>query len=577
MEKLLFLDKQFVGGIELDYKALIAEKIGAALDIEPLEVERLIEIPPRQEMGDFAFPCFQLAKTLRKAPNMIAAELKEKLDIEEIDRVEVLGPYVNFFLNKSIFLKGIVEKILHEQDSYGSSDEGEGKTVIVEYSSPNIAKPFHVGHLFTTVLGNSLSKIFAFLGYDALSHNHLGDWGTQFGKLIYAYENWVDEEKLEASPIEELNRIYVKFHEEALKDPTLDDEARRHFKNLEEGREYEVALWKEFRELSLNVFKRVYDELGVKFDSYDGESFYGDKMDEVVEILEREKLLVESSGAKVVMLDEFNMPPTIIKKADGATIYATRDLAAAIYRKRTYDFYKNIYVVGTPQTLHFQQVFKTLELAGFEWAKDCVHVGFGIVKFPGKMMSSRKGDVVLLDDLLQKAVEAAGDIITEKNPNLEDKEMVAKKVGIGAIIFTYLKNSREKDIIFDWDEILSFDGETGPYVQYTYARAKSIIRKNEATVPADLTLLSSQEEFELAKTLEGFHQAVVTAKEKYEPSVITRYVLQVAKDFNKFYNNCNISTSEEDVKAARLDLVMATTLVLKNALGLLGIETVEEM
>lgn len=561
----------------MDYKALIAEKIGMTLEIDPKEVGKLLEVPPRQEMGDFAFPCFQLAKTLRKAPNMIAMELKEKLHVEEIDKIEVMGPYVNFFLNKSIFLKGIVEKILEEKEGFGSSDEGKGKTVIVEYSSPNIAKPFHVGHLFTTVLGSSLSKIFAFLGYDTLSHNHLGDWGTQFGKLIYAYEKWVDQDQLKATPIEELNRIYVKFHEEALEDPTLDDEARRHFKNLEEGREYEVTLWKEFRELSLKVFKRVYAELGVKFDSYDGESFYGDKMDEVVEILEKEKLLVESNGAKVVMLDEYNMPPTIIKKADGATIYATRDLAAALYRKRTYDFYKNIYVVGTPQSLHFKQVFKTLELAGFEWAKDCVHVGFGLVKFPGKMMSSRKGDVVLLDDLLKKAIVTAEDIITEKNPNLKNKQDVAKKVGIGAIIFTYLKNTREKDIIFDWDEILSFDGETGPYVQYTYARAKSILRKNQASVVTDLTVLSSAEEFELAKTLEGFHQAVQIAKDKYEPSVITRYVLQVAKDFNKFYNNCNITSSPEDIKAARLDLVLATTMVLKNALKLLGIETVEEM
>ncbi len=561
----------------MDYKALIAGKIGAALDIDQREVEKLLEIPPRQEMGDFAFPCFQLAKTLRKAPNVIAAELKEKLQVVEIDRIEVMGPYVNFFLDKSIFLKGIVEKILLEKDSYGSSNEGEGKTVIVEYSSPNIAKPFHVGHLFTTVLGSSLSKIFAFLGYDTLSHNHLGDWGTQFGKLIYAYEKWVDQDQLKETPIEELNRIYVKFHEEALEDPTLDDEARRHFKNLEDGREYEVNLWREFRALSLEVFKRVYDELGVKFDSFDGESFYGDKMDEVVEILQTKELLVESNGAKVVMLEEYNMPPTIIKKADGATIYATRDLAAAIYRKRTYDFYKNIYVVGTPQSLHFKQVFKTLELAGFEWAKDCVHVGFGLVKFPGKMMSSRKGDVVLLDDLLSKAVVTAEDIITEKNPSLKEKEEVAKKVGIGAIIFTYLKNSREKDIIFDWDEILSFDGETGPYVQYTYARAKSILRKNQSSISSDLTVLNTTEEFELAKTLEGFHQAVEVAKEKYEPSVVTRYVLQVAKDFNKFYNNCNITSSAEDVKAARLDLVLATTMVLKNALRLLGIETVEEM
>ena len=565
------------GGRNLDYKKLIADSISSALEIEAEDVLKSIEIPPKQEMGDFAFPCFQLAKKLRKAPNMIAADLKEKLDIPEIERVEVLGPYVNFFLNKSIYLEGVVQKVLEDQADYGSSEFGEGKTVIVEYSSPNIAKPFHVGHLFTTVIGNSLSRIFKFQGFHTERINHLGDWGTQFGKLISGYERWVDKEKLQKSPIEELNRIYVKFHEEAEKDPSLDDEARQHFKNLEDGKEYEYNLWKEFRELSLMVFERVYRELGVEFDSYAGESFYGDKMDEVVDILEEKGILTESNGAKVVMLDDYNMPPTIIKKADGATIYATRDLAAAIYRKRTYDFHKNIYVVGTPQALHFKQVFKTLSLAGFEWADDCVHVGFGLVKFPGKMMSSRKGDVVLLDDLLKEAVVTAEKIIHDKNPNLVDKENVARKVGIGAIIFTYLKNSREKDIIFNWDEILSFDGETGPYVQYTYARAKSILRKNEKPEQADLTLLSTQEEFELSKTLEGFGNAVKVAMEKYEPSVITRYVLQVAKDFNKFYNNCQINSAEAELKKARLQLVEATTIVIRNALELLGIETVEEM
>lgn len=561
----------------MDYKELIAGNISSLLEIEKDDVLRLLEVPPRQEMGDYAFPCFQLAKTLRKAPNMIAGELKEKLVIHEIERIEVMGPYVNFFLDKRVFLEGVVSKVISQGASYGSSDHGEDKTVIVEYSSPNIAKPFHVGHLFTTVIGNSLSRIYKFQGYQVERINHLGDWGTQFGKLISGYERWVDKERLLQSPIEELNRIYVKFHEEAEKDPSLNDEARLHFKNLEDGVEYEYNLWKEFRELSLMVFERVYKELGVEFDSYAGESFYGDKMDEVVEILDREGILTESNGAKVVMLDEYNMPPTIIKKADGATIYATRDLAAAIYRKRTYDFHKNIYVVGTPQSLHFKQVFKTLSLAGFQWAEDCVHVGFGLVKFPGKMMSSRKGDVVLLDDLLKEAVLTAEKIILEKNPNLKDKEAVARKVGIGAIIFTYLKNSREKDIIFDWDEILSFDGETGPYVQYTYARAKSILRKNEAPETSDLTLLDTQEEFELSKTLEGFGDAVKHAMDKYEPSVITRYVLQVAKDFNKFYNNCPINSAEENLKKARLQLVLATTMVISNALGLLGIETVEEM
>lgn len=561
----------------MDYKAVIANKISSVLNIGQEDVMRLLEIPPRPEMGDYAFPCFSLAKTLRKAPNAIASELKDQLQIKEVERIEVLGPYLNFFLDKTEFLSGAVSEILSKREAFGHSDTGEGKTVLVEYSSPNIAKPFHVGHLFTTVIGNSLSRIFKSQGYKTERINHLGDWGTQFGKLISGYERWVDLEKLKETPIEELNRIYVKFHEEAEKEPSLNDEARAHFKNLEDGKEYEVKLWKEFRELSLMVFERVYKELGVEFDSYAGESFYGDKMDEVVDILEEKGILTESNGAQVVMLDEYNMPPTIIKKADGATIYATRDLAAAIYRKRTYDFYKNIYVVGTPQSLHFRQVFKTLELAGFEWAKDCVHVGFGLVKFPGKMMSSRKGDVVLLDDLLKEAVITAEKIILDKNPNLKEKEDVARKVGIGAIIFTYLKNGREKDIIFDWDEILSFDGETGPYVQYTYARAKSILRKNDTYHDADLTVLTGTEEFELSKTLASFSNAVTQAMEKYEPSVITRYVLQVAKDFNKFYNNCPINSAETSLKKARLQLVEATTVVIKNALALLGIETVEEM
>lgn len=561
----------------MDYKASIAKKISSVLNIGQEDVMRLLEIPPRPEMGDYAFPCFSLAKTLRKAPNAIASELKDQLEIKEVERIEVLGPYLNFFLDKREFLSGAVREILEKGEAYGRTETGEGKTVIVEYSSPNIAKPFHVGHLFTTVIGNSLSRIYKSQGYQTVRINHLGDWGTQFGKLISGYERWVDLEKLKETPIEELNRIYVKFHEEADKEPSLNDEARAHFKNLEDGKEYEVKLWKEFRELSLMVFERVYKELGVEFDSYAGESFYGDKMDEVVDILEEKGILTESNGAQVVMLDEYNMPPTIIKKADGATIYATRDLAAAIYRKRTYDFHKNIYVVGTPQSLHFRQVFKTLELAGFEWAKDCVHVGFGLVKFPGKMMSSRKGDVVLLDDLLKEAVVTAEKIILDKNPNLKDKEEVAHKVGIGAIIFTYLKNGREKDIIFDWDEILSFDGETGPYVQYTYARAKSIIRKNDTYSDADLTVLTGTEEFELSKTLASFSNAVTQAMEKYEPSVITRYVLQVAKDFNKFYNNCPINSAETSIKKARLQLVDATTVVIKNALALLGIETVEEM
>ncbi|MDU1855899.1 MAG: arginine--tRNA ligase, partial [Clostridium baratii] len=423
------------------------------VDLEIEDIKKLIEIPPKSDMGDFAFPCFQLARVMRKAPNMIAEELASKLNKEGFERIENLGPYVNFFVDKEAFTKNAIETVLTEGEDYGKSNIGEGKTVCVEYSSPNIAKPFHVGHLFSTSIGNSLYKLFKEEGYDVVGINHLGDWGTQFGKLISAYNRWVDEEALEKDAISELLRIYVKFHDEAEKDPSLVDEGRMHFKRLEEGAEEETALWKRFRELSLKEFNRVYDLLGIKFDSLAGEAFYNDKMQVVIDELKEKNLLTESNGAQVVMLDEYNMPPCIVLKGDGATIYATRDLAAANYRKNTYDFDKCVYVVGTPQALHFKQVFKTLELAGKDWAKDCVHVGFGLVKFADGGMSTRKGKVVLLDDLLSEAVSKTLEIINEKNPELENKEEVAKKIGIGAVIFTYLKNSREKDIIFDWKEI----------------------------------------------------------------------------------------------------------------------------
>ena len=561
----------------MDYKDIIADNISENLKIDKKDVIDLLEIPPREEMGDFAFPCFQLAKTLRKSPNLIAEDIKNTIDIKELDRVEVKGPYVNFFLKREVFISDIVEKILNEKEDFGKTNSGAGKNILVEYSSPNIAKPFHVGHLSSTVIGNSLSKLYEFEGFNTKSLNHLGDWGTQFGKLITAYEYWVDEEALKENAIEELLRIYVKFHEEAEKDSNLDDEARAHFKKLEDGNEYETRLWKKFRDLSLKVFEEVYDTLGVSFDSYDGESFYQDKMDEVIDILEEKDLLVESNGAKVVMLDDYDMPPTLIKKADGATIYATRDLAAAIYRFKTYDFYKNIYVVGTSQSLHFNQIFKTLDLMGMPFAKDCIHVGFGLVKFPDKKLSTRKGDVILLDDLLDEAVVTSKKLIEEKNPTLENKDEVSKKVGIGAIIFAYLKNSREKDIVFDWDEMLSFEGETGPYVQYTYARAKSVLRKSSFNKEDDFGGLNSKEEFKLAKTLANFNKHILIAIDRNEPSVITRYVLEVAKDFNKFYNNCPIMTAEDEIKEARLRLTKASTIVLKSALLLIGVETVEEM
>lgn len=564
----------------MDYKQIIAELIKQHVDLNVEDIKKLIEIPPKSEMGDYAFPCFQLAKVLRKAPNMIAEELASKLNKDGFEKITNLGPYVNFFVDKTTFTKNTIEEVLKEGDKYGSSNIGEGKTVCVEYSSPNIAKPFHVGHLCTTAIGNSLYKLFKEEGYNVVGINHLGDWGTQFGKLIAAYNRWVDEEALEKDPIGELLRIYVKFHEEAEKDPSLVDEGRLHFKRLEDGEPEETALWKRFRDLSLKEFNRVYDLLGIKFDSLAGEAFYNDKMQDIIDELREKNLLTESNGAQVVMLDEYNMPPCIILKGDGATIYATRDLAAANYRKKTYDFDKSIYVVGTPQALHFKQFFKVLELAGKDWAKNCVHVGFGLVKFPDGGMSTRKGKVILLDDLLHEAIAKTLEIINEKNPDLENKEEVAKKIGIGAVVFTYLKNSREKDIIFDWKEILSFEGETGPYVQYSYARGNSILEKAKdiELTNIDYSKLNSKEEFELVKAIESFRKNIHLATQKYEPSVVTRYVVEVAKLFNKFYNSHSVlNLEDEELKKARLSLVKSSLQVIKNGLGLLGIDVVEKM
>lgn len=563
----------------MDYKKIVATRLKENIDLDLDKIESLIEIPPKSDMGDFAFPCFQLAKVMKKAPNMIAKDIADVINKDGFEKVESLGPYINFFMDKVKFSESIVNEILSEKDSYGSSKIGDGKRYLVEYSSPNIAKPFHVGHLFTTAIGNALYKMLKFEGYNTVRINHLGDWGTQFGKLISAYKRWGNEEAIEKSPITELLRIYVKFHDEAEKNPSLEDEGRMYFKKLEEGDNEAVELWKRFKDLSLKEFNNIYSILGVDFDSWAGESFYNDKMDIVVKELEEKNVLTDSNGAKVVMLDEYNMPPCIVVKSDGASIYATRDLAAAMYRKKHYNFDKCIYVVGKDQILHFKQVFKTLELAGHTWAKDCVHIPFGLVKFADRKLSTRKGNVVLLEELLKEAVAKTLETINVKNPELKEKEMVAKKIGIGAVLFTYLKNSREKDIVFDWDEMLSFEGETGPYVQYSYARAKSILRKAEGiNGDADFSKLTSKEEFELTKVLEGFNKAILLAIDRLEPSVVTRYTIEVAKAFNKFYNAHSVLNLEDTgLKVARLKLIEATAQVIKNSLNLIGINVVEEM
>ncbi|MBR4723712.1 MAG: arginine--tRNA ligase, partial [Clostridia bacterium] len=485
-----------------------------------------------------------------------------------------------FFYNRTEFTKDIIESIVENGEDYGKSNCGEGKTVLVEYSSPNIAKPFHIGHLFTTALGHSLARIYDFLGYDVKRLNHLGDWGTQFGKLICAYKLWGDDEAIEKDAIGELLKIYVKFHEEAEKNPELETEAREHFKRLEDGEEEETRLWQKFRDLSLKEFKRVYDMLGVDFDSYNGESFYSDKMPEVVEILKEKNLLTESDGAQVVDLSELNIPPCIILKSDGATIYATRDIAAALYRHRTYDFYKNIYVVGTAQALHFQQIFAVMEKAGWQWSKGCEHVNFGLVKFPDKKLSTRHGDVVFLEDVLNESISKTLEIITQNTLLLENKEEVAKKVGIGAVLYTFLKNSREKDIVFSWDSMLDFDGESAPYVQYSYARGRSILRRaGVRNENIDFSLVTLDEEYSLVTMLAGFQDAVMLAAEKNEPFYVNRYVTNLARQFNKFYVSCPILKDgiDEEVKNARLALVDAVCTVIKSALYLLGIETVESM
>lgn len=565
----------------MNFREYIKNKLTQLSGLDADTVEASLETPPDKKMGDLAFPCFPLAKVFRKAPAAIAAELADKFTADEyIDKTEAVGGYLNFFFNRTAFISSVMEEIAQKGENYGSSDIGNGKTVLVEFSSPNIAKPFHIGHLFSTAVGNSVEKIYKHLGYNTVKINHLGDWGTQFGKLICAYKRWGVREVIEKDPINELLKIYVKFHDEVEKEPSLDDEARMYFKKLEDGDEETTALWQYFRDISLVEFKRVYDMLNISFDSYAGESFYSDKMQEVVDLLDEKGLLTESDNAKVVNLDDKNIPPCIIVKSDGATIYATRDLAAAIYRHRTYDFYKNIYVVGIPQALHFNQIFSVLKKMGYDWADNCTHVGFGLVKFADKKLSTRHGDVVFLEDVLNESIEKTAEIIKANSPDMPNKDEVAKKIGIGAILYTFLKNSRERDIVFSWDDMLDFEGESAPYVQYSYARAKSILRRSDTDCSApDYSLVTSDDEYALVSLLAGFGDAVKDAADKNEPFYINRYVTNLARAFNKFYNLYPILKSDvgEDVKKARLALVASTAAVIKSALGLLGIETVESM
>lgn len=565
----------------IDFKKEVINAICNIQDsLDYNEVESLIEIPPNYDMGDYAFPCFKLAKTFRKAPNLIAEELAGKIGHSEyFEKVENAGAYLNFFINKSSLAETVLKEIVEKKDEYGSRDIGKGKNIIVEFSSPNIAKPFHIGHLRSTVIGNSIYKICRFLGFNAIAINHLGDYGTQFGMLIAAYKKWGDKELIEADPINEFLKLYVKFNSEADKDESLRDEARYWFKELENNNPEAVELWQWIRDLSLKEFKRVYKLLNIEFDSYAGESFYSDKMARVTDELEEKGLLKESEGAQIVDLEEYDMPPALIRKRDGSTLYITRDIAAAIYRKEHYNFYKNIYVVASQQNLHFKQWIRVVDLMGYDWAFDCIHVPFGMVSLEDGTLSTRKGRVVFLEDVLNKAIESVKNIIEERNPNLENKDEVAKQVGVGAVIFQDLFNSRIKDYVFTWDRTINFEGETGPYVQYTHARANSLLEKGDFKLEdsVDFNLLKQQEEVDLIRLLYNFPNIVYDAYEKLEPSFITRSVTDIAKAFNKFYNSCPILSADEDLKKARLSLVYAAKTVIKTGLGLVGIEAPNRM
>ena len=575
----------------MDHKKEIAVRLSKITGLSEEETFKLLEIPPQLDMGDFAFPCFVLAKTLRKAPPMIAADIAADESLKDsVFEAKNVGPYVNFFIDRSHLASQTIKDVLSSGDGYSSSDEGSGKNVIVEFSSPNIAKPFHVGHAFTTILGNSLSRIYKKLGYNVIRMNHLGDYGTQFGKLITAFRLWGDEDKLNEDPITELLRIYVKFHEEEKNDPSLTESARENFKKLEDGCPEEVALWKRFRDMSLVVFEKLYKRLHVEFDNYNGESFYSDKIPAVVDMLREKGLLTESQGAQVVMLDEYDLPPCIILKSDGTTIYASRDLAAVLYRKETYNFDKNIYVVGIPQALHFRQVFSVLKKAGYECADNCEHVGFGLVKFKNMKFSTRDGNIVLLEDLLNEAVAKTREVIVEnaktRGTDMTEEEIddIAEKVGIGAVIYTYVKSGRERDIVFSWEEMLDFEGDTAPYLIYTYARTRSILRKaaengiDYSTDKEKASLLTSEEEYALIKSIADFPGSVKKAAASNEPFMISRQISLIARNFNRFYNNSRIiNLEDEDLKKARLLLCEAVCDIISEGLDLLGIDVVERM
>lgn len=540
-------------------------------------IEQLIEVPSHAEHGDLAFPVFQLAKVFRKAPQAIAQEVAEQVDASKFDKVVAMGPYVNFFLKRGAVVNETLHAVLEGGASYGQSDLGQGRNVVIDMSSPNIAKPMSMGHLRSTVIGNSISLILAKLGYQPVRVNHLGDWGTQFGKLIVAYQGWGDEATVKADPVKELVKLYVDFHEKAETQPELEDQARAIFKRLEDGDPEMLALWQWFREESLKEFQKVYDLLEVEFDSYNGEAFYNDKMDEIVDLLEEKGLLSVDNGATLVHLENETLPPALIKKSDGSTLYLTRDLATAYYRKRTYDFAKNLYVMGSEQSVHFKQLQTVLEMMGNEWAKDMAHVPFGLITLNGKKLSTRKGKIVLLEEVLKEAISLARQQIELKNPGLENKDQVARQVGVGAVVFHDLKTERMNSFDFNLEEIVQFEGETGPYVQYTHARSRSILSKYGQEVDLSVEFdLSDDYAWEVAKKLADYPRIIRQAGDRYEPSVVAKYLVQLAQLFNKYYANSRILDQDAGI-ASRIALVAAVAQVLKDGLHLLGLHAPDKM
>lgn len=567
----------------VNFKEKIANQIAKAIPIDRKELESYIEIPKDSKNGDYAFPCFRLAKELKKAPQQIANEIKEKMEMDTniIKRVEVLGGYLNFYVNKQVLTAEVLKAI--ETDGYEKIKVGEGKNIVIDYSSPNIAKPFHIGHLRSTVIGGALYNVYQFLGYHITGVNHLGDYGTQFGKLIEGYKLWGEEYEIEKDPINELTKIYIRINQACKEEEEILNRCRDNFRKLEEGDEYCTQVWEKFKTLSLKEFQKVYDLLGSHFDSWNGEAFYSDKMPEVIEILEKSGKLIESQGARIIDLEEQGInTPCIIEKSNGSTTYATRDLAAILYRARTYNYDKSIYLTSYEQVLHFKQVFEVAKLLGLDekYIKGLNHISFGMVLLPTGKMSTREGNVIRLEELLEEAIQRAKKVIEQKNPELENKEEVAKKVGIGAVIFNDLANSRIKDEIFDWDQILNFQGETGPYVQYTYVRTKSVLEKVDYLPKAEeineKKLLDEYSQ-NIIKLMYSFEDVLIQVTDKDEPSILARYLIDLAKAFSSFYNENKIIVEDKEVQDARIYLTYSVGKILKIGAKLLGIEMPDKM